>query len=488
MIWGQSSGAASVSLHLVSPRSWGLFKAAGMDSGGSYMPWSWKPKVHAQKVFNTVALWLNCTGAPFPPAPLHDHCYLNNTLDKKAELNSNCTSLTNQSACTSFLNGSRVPVCYWVPHSNRTQTNNKPHNRTQAKSILSCLRNTSWEQLRKWSYKSDSDGLPYEDTWDSSQWAPVVDGVELPMPPPKAIESGHVLSNVTLLLGSNADEGNEFIATTRNMTIKMRQNLSVAEFEDWLQTNFLAQVFKNNITALEQLHTLYPVAQFPNDTRAFKRGPLFSTPYDAAVHLLGDYWATCNQRRAAQNYHKAQQNFTLKHRDSSSDDDAASHKARVFQYFFAHAPLDRRLCHGYLAVPANNQDGCCHSSELPFAYGDYSVAHDHLETRLIYAMSHYYTNIAISGDPNLTPRGRDKNSTVPPLAGHSPGSGMLDVDAGKKLPIWRPYAGPPEHYTQLLGGNEEAAHGEVVKSVPGPHSAQCDFWDAHPPSSGWADW
>lgn len=252
------------------------------------MPWSWKPKAHAQEVFNTVALWLNCTGAPFPPAPLHDHCYLNSTLDPAADLGSNCTAATNQSACTSLRNATHVPVCYWVPHSNRSQTNDKPHNRTQARSILSCLRNTSWEQLRKWSYKTDSDGLPFEDTWDSSEWAPVVDGVELPMAPPKAIESGHVLSNATLLLGSNADEGNEFIATTRNMTIKMRQNLSMPEFEDWLRTNFLEQVFKGNATALQQVHRLYPVAQFPNDTHAFKRGPLFSTPYDAAVHLLGE--------------------------------------------------------------------------------------------------------------------------------------------------------------------------------------------------------
>jgi hypothetical protein len=206
MIWGQSSGAASVSLHLVSPRSWGLFDAAGMDSGGSYMPWSWKPKDHAQKVFNTVALWLNCTGAPFPPAPLHDMCYLNNTLDPAAELSANCTAATNQSACAAFRNASHVPVCYWVPHSDRKPPGEKPHNKTEGEKILSCLRNTSWEQLRKWSFKSDSDGLPYEDTWDSSEWGPVVDGVELPLPPPAAIESGHVLSNVTILLGSNADE------------------------------------------------------------------------------------------------------------------------------------------------------------------------------------------------------------------------------------------------------------------------------------------
>jgi hypothetical protein len=297
-------------------------------------------------------------------------------------------------------------------------------------------------------------------------------------------------------------QGDEFIAATRNMTIKMNTNLSKSEFEQWLEANFLHQVFKANRTALQQVHTLYPVAKFPNDTRAFKRGPLFSTPYDAAMHLLGDYWATCTQRRSAQHYYTAQQNHSRRHHQQQPqqpqqlEDDltspataaaaaATAHKPRVFQYFFAHAPLDQRLCRGYAANPKNNQNGCCHSSELAFAYGDYSFAHSHLETRLIYAMSHYYTNIAISGDPNLTPKGRNKNATVPPLAGRRPGLGTQDVEAAKKLPVWRPYTGPPEHYTQILGGNEEARHGEMAKSIRGPHSAQCDFWDAHPPSTGW---
>ena len=102
MIWGQSSGAASVSMHLVSPRSWGIFSAAGMDSGGTYMPWSFKPKRHAQKVFNTVALWLNCTGEPFPPAALHSACRLNFTLDPTFDYYYNCTGPNRQlpSSCS----------------------------------------------------------------------------------------------------------------------------------------------------------------------------------------------------------------------------------------------------------------------------------------------------------------------------------------------------------------------------------------------------
>lgn len=44
MIFGQSSGAGSVSTHLVTPKSWGLFHAAGMASG-AFGTWIWAPLV-----------------------------------------------------------------------------------------------------------------------------------------------------------------------------------------------------------------------------------------------------------------------------------------------------------------------------------------------------------------------------------------------------------------------------------------------------------
>ena len=119
------------------------------------------------------------------------------------------TGSTNKSACIGVQNASHVPMCTWVQGSDRKPTDDKPHNKTEGRKIVSCLRNKTIEQIRKWGYKTDSNGLPYEDTWDSSEWAPVVDGVELPMTPTRAIEKGKVLANITILLGSNADEGDE---------------------------------------------------------------------------------------------------------------------------------------------------------------------------------------------------------------------------------------------------------------------------------------
>lgn len=45
------------------------------------MPWSFKPMAHAQKVFQTVALWTNCTDEPYPPKPLKSKCNYNWTTD-----------------------------------------------------------------------------------------------------------------------------------------------------------------------------------------------------------------------------------------------------------------------------------------------------------------------------------------------------------------------------------------------------------------------
>ena len=105
------------------------------------------------------------------------------------------------------------------------------------------------QEVRRWGYKTDSNAFPYEDTWDSSQWAPVVDGVELVDDPPALIESGRALTNITLVVGSNADEGTEFIAWTRNMTVGMRQNISTSDLQGWLDRNFLEQVCRGTSRA-----------------------------------------------------------------------------------------------------------------------------------------------------------------------------------------------------------------------------------------------
>lgn len=335
--------------------------------------------------------------------------------------------------------------------------------------------------------------------------APTVDGVDLLDDPTALVEKGEIPTDITILLGSNSDEGTEFISPVRNMTTTMRTNLSVVEMDDWLQVNFVQQVFKNSTTPIAQIHALYPVwnaTADPNNTNASKVGPLYITAYDAAQHLLGDYWATCTQRRSAHHYWDQ-----IVKANRSSGPDAG----KVFHYYFTHKPSDRRKCAGWLAVPKNADQGACHSVELAFAYADYSIAHTPEETRLIYDMSHYFTNVLMTMDANKAPAGRNHTLEIPPLPGR-PWPFANDED-GNPLPLFREATGPLAHWGAYTGaphhtmvfaptakdhtnGNHDNSYNNsgydnsthrysMSQTLPHPRNRQCDFWDQHPPSSGW---
>jgi para-nitrobenzyl esterase len=63
MIFGESAGAASVGVHLVSPLSTGLFSSAGMESGSGLAHWSATSMDDAKAVFQRTLVLANCTGA-----------------------------------------------------------------------------------------------------------------------------------------------------------------------------------------------------------------------------------------------------------------------------------------------------------------------------------------------------------------------------------------------------------------------------------------
>jgi para-nitrobenzyl esterase len=61
-IFGQSAGAASVSAHLINPKSWGLF-SGGIIESGSFSPWTAQPYNISQTRFNQFAKNVGCAGA-----------------------------------------------------------------------------------------------------------------------------------------------------------------------------------------------------------------------------------------------------------------------------------------------------------------------------------------------------------------------------------------------------------------------------------------
>ena len=59
MIFGESAGAGSMSMHLTMPRSFGLYSRVILESG-SFAQWSMNPMHHAQNVFENIVASTNC--------------------------------------------------------------------------------------------------------------------------------------------------------------------------------------------------------------------------------------------------------------------------------------------------------------------------------------------------------------------------------------------------------------------------------------------
>jgi len=71
--------------------------------------------------------------------------------------------------------------------------------------------------------------MPRDDTFYTDAWAPVLDGVDLAEPIQDRIHKGAIAPGVPLLLGSNLDEGTEFMYVTP----PLKCNASHAEFQVW---------------------------------------------------------------------------------------------------------------------------------------------------------------------------------------------------------------------------------------------------------------
>lgn len=60
LLYGESFGAASVSTHLASKGSWGLFHGAAMQSGG-FMDWAAKPMHEAERNYQQLLVNVGCS-------------------------------------------------------------------------------------------------------------------------------------------------------------------------------------------------------------------------------------------------------------------------------------------------------------------------------------------------------------------------------------------------------------------------------------------
>jgi para-nitrobenzyl esterase len=146
-IFGESAGATSVTTHMVMEKSWGLFQRAMTDSGG-FSDWV-RSFEDASDVFENITAQLGCT-------------------DSKDRI----TCMVGQP--TSMLLDVTDPYYGIVPKTGKPPV------------------------------------LPHPESVLGTQWAPVVDGVEIPKYPQQLLQEGKVAPGVPMLLGSNRDEGSLF--------------------------------------------------------------------------------------------------------------------------------------------------------------------------------------------------------------------------------------------------------------------------------------
>ena len=146
MIFGESAGATSITTQMVMKDSWGLFSRAAADSGG-FSDWV-RDFDDASDVFENVTAQLGCTGT----AEAVVKCMV-------AKPTIDMLDITDP--------------FYGYIHGKHAV-------------------------------------LPHPESVLGTQWAPVVDGVELLDYPQVLLEHGHVAPGVPMILGSNRDEGSLF--------------------------------------------------------------------------------------------------------------------------------------------------------------------------------------------------------------------------------------------------------------------------------------
>jgi len=151
---------------------------------------------------------------------------------------------------------------------------------------LDCLEKLSGEQLIMAAYT-----MPVNRSWFESPWAPVQDGVMLPKESPMAaLEAGALqgyMAEGSLILGFDLSDGAQFTSISPDEPAHMLSyNMSVADLDHWLQSNFhlsWGQVAETYPTSLD-----YPVNQN------------VSREWQIAQHILGDTMFSCPALRAAE--------------------------------------------------------------------------------------------------------------------------------------------------------------------------------------------
>lgn len=299
-LFGESAGAVSVGMHILSPLSAGLFARAILQSGSPTAPWGFQDKDTARKAAGRLATALGC------PSGL----------------------------------------------DNRT---------------LESLRSKSPEEIVN--NESSNGGVV------DFPFAPVEDGCFLPGVPQTLMDAGAFASNISVMLGSNVNEGSWFLQYFFGLPVEEEH----------------PEVTKENFTAA--LEALDPSLREMPIEKVLKMYTSGETPSTAAEILealdmiVGDYHFTCPTVQWADRFVQA--------------------GIPVYQYVFAHRSS---------LNPWPTWTGVMHGEEVAFVFGEplndtlgYSEDDKSVSRRLM----QYWANFAKTGNPNLPGNGSSQSTAWP---------------------------------------------------------------------------
>jgi carboxylesterase type B len=258
---------------------------------------------------------------------------------------------------------------------------------------IACLTTANSQNL-----SAVSGGAPYSDTFDTDEWAPVVDGVELTTGLAEAIQRGEWASpDLQVLVGSNQDEGTEFL----NLAPRISCGANASDFLAW-SLEFYGPELGPKVPALYAPETLSPpwvnCSQY-GDVAV----PLAASWWMSAMRVAGDESISCPAFAQARKLAEK------------------AYAGSAYVYAFNYSPLysvnwspdDTKYRH----------EGAFHGAEVPFVFHDNFELVTPAERMLATAMGCYWTNFAWTGDPN-NGGSRTSSACAAPLAG------------GAKLPVW----------------------------------------------------
>ncbi|XP_075525249.1 acetylcholinesterase-like isoform X2 [Dermacentor variabilis] len=299
-LFGESAGAVSAGLHILSPLSEPLFARVILQSGSPTAPWGFKDRNMARKAARRLAAALGCPDG----------------LDKDT---------------------------------------------------LDCLRCKDPEDIVK--------SEPYSGGVVDFPFAPVEDGAFLPGTPQTLMDSGAFARNISVMLGSNVNEGSWFL--------QYFFGLSVTEENPEVTGENFAAALKAldpslRVTPIDKVLEMYTAGKTPSTAAEILK---------ALDSIVGDYHFTCPVVRCADRFVQA--------------------GIPVYQYVFA-----RRSSRN----PWPPWMGAMHGEEVAFVFGEplddthrYSEEDKSMSRRLM----RYWANFAKTGDPNLPGNGSSQSTDWP---------------------------------------------------------------------------